>query len=732
MDKQFRHNIAHPSSLSTYLAEERRRSLSQTAQQTHGPSDQQKGKNDYVVLWGLIVLQIVTALIILAILYPFGLNNFETNERAAFDAPSEVEIEWVQAEQPAPTPAPAQPIDAPADITASTPVALESTLPQLKSSSIRIRGLEITQGIQVFNEPENPACRPESQHPDHIFCNNSVPLVAGRHTLLRLYLGCDADCPTTETNVRLRLLKDDQEQMVLNQRLSAAWLPQVNNLPLSDLRLDLDRSLNFKLFPPPAWLSGPITFEIEVNPEAVEEAPAKLSLTKNFIVRKPLRIAYLPIQHQGLSPAELPNLDHWLLRLYPVPDVEYYRLPVPDLVWDKEINKGELLNELLYTYWLYTQHNPAESWPDQLFGWLPQELYNGGAADPAWCPNCAGPQSSRVAFGGIRPEQDIGGPRILVHEIAHNLGAQHAWSPTEQQDNACFRAEGVDIQVDPNWPYDQTPYIQEVGVDVYNDPLLIYPPNLYDMMSYCSNLWISPHTYRKIFASSILQPEAVASLSRADFKPQGPTTSSALLVNGMIYPDGTVSRPKVVHLEGDRVSGQTNLITPPGDDYCLEIHSDNAILARRCFEAGFLNVETGLPTEASPYFLTFSEINIKQVSKISLYKDGQELITLMPSQTPPQIRLTFPNSGETLRGRQTLAWQAIDADGDSLTYDVLYSPDRGQRWFPLATRLKETGYTFDVSQLAASQQALIRVIASDGFYVGIDETDLPFILDANR
>ena len=189
-------------------------------------------------------------------------------------------------------------------------------------------------------------------------------------------------------------------------------------------------------------------------------------------MRKPLRVAYLPITYQNVQPPELRGVDYWLLRMYPVPGVEYYRLPVPDMTWDGELSKGEVLRKLFYTYLLYTQNQPPEAWPDQLFGWLPQEFYNGGASDPAWCANCAGPHSSRVAFGGLRPEQDIGGPRVLVHEIAHNLGAQHAWSPTQSQDAACFKAEGADIWVDPDWPYLQTPYIQEVGIDLYSTPPL--------------------------------------------------------------------------------------------------------------------------------------------------------------------------------------------------------------------------------------------------------------------
>ena len=710
-----KHNDTQSSSLHDYLlALEKHR-------QSYSIPEKRKSYGDGFIIGGLIALQIISALIILAILYPINLSG----SSASFDAPSTADINWVIPTQPT---TPADPFTSPtiteAPTVVSTPTPQPILPPHPPLSSIRIRGLEITQGIQVFNEPENTACNPNSSHRFHILCNNSVPLIAGRHTLLRLYLACEDDCPGTDGQVQVHILKDGQEQGVLTQPLSAGWLSQINGLPLNDLRLNLDRSINFKLFPPPAWLVGQITFEIEVISSAPDEAPATLSVGRNFAIRKPLRIAYLPIQYQGATPAEMSDADYWLQRLYPVSTVEYYRLSVPDLVWDKEIDKGEILNELLYTYWLYTQHNPSETWPDQLFGWLPQEFYNGGAADPNWCPNCAGPHSARIAFGGVRPEQDIGGPRILAHEIAHNLGAQHAWTPTEQQDNTCFRAEGTDIQVDPYWPYAETPYIQEVGVDVYSDPPVIYGPNNYDMMSYCASPWISPHTYRRLFESPLLQSQAVASIPAADFEP---TSSSLLLISGMIYPDGRASHPDVVQLEHS--VGQPPSLTVSGKDYCLDILGyDEHLMAQRCFEAGFLNVETGLPTEASPYFLTFAQIDPDDIAKITLRRATVELISLRPSKTSPQIEIVYPNNGEVLSGPSTITWQGSDADGDDLTYDVLYSPDSGQSWLPLATRLHATSYTFTTAHLPPTQQALIRIIASDGFHTSSDDADKPFIL----
>jgi hypothetical protein len=482
---------------------------------------------------------------------------------------------------------------------------------------------------------------------------------------------------------------------------------------------------------------GEVTFEVELT--AAGGAGAGTSLTRKFAMRKPLRVAYLPIQVQGHTPPEQTGIDYWLLRLYPVSGVEYYRLPVPDMVWEGELSKAEILRRLLYIYWLYAQHNPADTWPDQVFGWLPPEAYNGGASDPFWCPDCAGPHSSRVAFGGLRPEQDIGGPRILVHEIAHNLGAQHAWSPTSNEDSYCFKAEGADIRVDPAWPYSQTPHIQEVGIDLYSQPPVIYSPSFYDMMAYCTLPWISPHTYRKIFDSPFLQPPEEMAQPLTSVKPQiEKNEQGTLLVSGLIYPDGTVANPEIIHLASSSFVDPASAFELPsspsssssGEEYCVEARDQSGLpLARRCFQAGFTDLETGLPVEASPFVVPLTVDASYDAASITIRRSSAVLAVLTPSNVPPQVTVLAPDGGESLAGRQTIFWEAADADGDRLLYDVLYSPDRGQSWLPLAVRIDQPYYTFFTHQVPASHDGLIRVVATDGFYTASDESNSPFTVE---
>ncbi|MFN8457537.1 MAG: cohesin domain-containing protein [Anaerolineae bacterium] len=156
-------------------------------------------------------------------------------------------------------------------------------------------------------------------------------------------------------------------------------------------------------------------------------------------------------------------------------------------------------------------------------------------------------------------------------------------------------------------------------------------------------------------------------------------------------------------------------------------------MTRRCFEVGFMELETGLDmAESSPFFFTLPDVDPAAVAKVTIAKPQGQLpnpaptVTVISSQNPPGITLETPNGGESWAGQQTIVWQAGDPDGDSLSYDVLYSPDNGQNWLPLAVHLSEPHYTLAAEQLEASQAALIKVMANDGFHTSVDQSDAPF------
>src|SRR5205085_3457950 len=82
----------------------------------------------------------------------------------------------------------------------------------------------------------------------------------------------------------------------------------------------------------------------------------------------------------------------------------------------------------------------------------------------------------------------------------------------------------------------------------------------------------------------------------------------------------------------------------------------------------------------------------------------------------PTVSGLYPNGGEILSGSSVIFhWTSTDADNDHLSYLVQYSRDGGNNWQMLAADLTTSNLSIDLSTVAGSTTALIRVIASDGF-----------------
>jgi hypothetical protein len=100
------------------------------------------------------------------------------------------------------------------------------------------------------------------------------------------------------------------------------------------------------------------------------------------------------------------------------------------------------------------------------------------------------------------------------------------------------------------------------------------------------------------------------------------------------------------------------------------------------------------------------------------------------SNNTPTIHLIAPNGGEVINvGESVLInWEAQDADADNLNYILLCSEDDGKNWAPIVMDLNQTSFLWNTTNCHTSNQCLIRVIASDGFNTGIDNSNATFTL----
>jgi hypothetical protein len=125
--------------------------------------------------------------------------------------------------------------------------------------------------------------------------------------------------------------------------------------------------------------------------------------------------------------------------------------------------------------------------------------------------------------------------------------------------------------------------------------------------------------------------------------------------------------------------------------------------------------------------------------------DDQVLASESVSAHPPTVsNVAIQGAPQMVAGIVTLAWSASDDDGDTLTVDIHYSADGGASFQPLQVGVGEGGapssnetsvrtatqtgsVEIDTTPLAGSDNAILRVVASDGVNTGQGDTD-PFVM----
>jgi hypothetical protein len=361
------------------------------------------------------------------------------------------------------------------------------------------------------------------------------------------------------------------------------------------------------------------------------------------------------------------------------------------LAYTSPLNKSELKATLNAAYALMRMWSGDKA-PDQLVAWLPRRDGPLGSSNPRW----SNPEGlGRVTFCQTRNR----GPLVMAHELAHNLGRRHPNTP-----DACnARDSGTD------WPYENAT-IQEYGFDPLANSGLGEVKNakvISSVMSYCADpsapeasVWVSPFTYRELFAGEMAPRAAVQGSGTAE---------DVLMVSGTIHRDGTGALRSVYRTESTYVP-----TTPqPGLEYCLEMQTgEGLVLQTHCFDVDFLDHFGDELVEETFFFLLPLAPGTQQ---LELKHDVTTLDIRSSSTHTPVVAVTSPTPGASWEGTQTIEWTTEDDDGDDVTSSLVYSHDDGASWVPLGVDVNQTSLEVDTERLPGGDEALIRIIASDGF-----------------
>ena len=549
---------------------------------------------------------------------------------------------------------------------------------------------------------------------------NSLPLVADKRTVGRLYIEADGSVSDIPSVVYLY-------GEVGGVDLPGSPMAVYHNAPVSIDRAVLADTANFQL--PSSWdNAATVTFEAKARDfsgNVITSADQDLAFNTRdvpvyWVVPINTGTNTTPVLP---SNTEIASQESYLETIFPVSDVRFVRKE-----WEAigPTTVGQTINELNDYYdvtglaWvlsiIFTGEQPFDL-PDQIYGF---NATGGGISDPVWLGG-----DGRVSRG-FRGSSREG---TMAHEINHNLDRSTNGTWGRHVPNGCG-ATGPD----PSWPY-LNDDIQEVGFDTRTpwvsgagtqDTAL--PRNYPDIMSYCQSddlagnpsgqlptKWISPYRWTQLYNNAFQSTQ----LRTADLISQ---IEEVYYLRGQLNVDGSGSLDSLLIQPG-----LPTVEIKPGD-YAIDILDENdTVLESIPFFAIFTDIEGG-PLEMVNFNF---KIPVQEgATQIVLRLGDKVLDVIAMSDNVPTVELISPNGGESWVESGLIEWKAADADGDELRVSILYSPDGGKMWHPVAGNQTGTSYEVDPSTLPNSDNGLIKLIVSDGFHSAEDQSDEPFAVKA--
>lgn len=627
------------------------------------------------------------------------------------------------------------------------------------AADVRIAEVHVTQGIQTVATSTQ--------------LGNQLPLVAHRSTAVRVRLATSDGSRPQDVTGRLHLFVDGQEITAPEGRVARNQPLDVD--PLSTGLMDRDgETLNFELSfaerlrLQPASGLGTTSADFRVDltapgdTNAANDANDHRARLEGLTVRRQptttiyfVRIRYTPFgtdipdeafvrrgRGDALMVGALPLDDSCRACLYRQgpPDLDFTvdddsdeRLDFVNGVNDEA---DQLLDQLIEMRSTLANEDVAPSETTFLYGWVPSGALSGhngvGHVD-----------GSNVAYGR---DLAAGGQGTFAHELTHNFGLIPEDTPgvnVNSQGRGTFHWDSPrTLAPDVGW---------DVGNRLFQNPAAnnvttqVKRGTLQDVMNNAGPLtnqrWMTATTAQLLLGQPQLDPtgapdrpclpsarRTLSLLGRLRGRIQLPVAAGALRAFTYDWCTGTragragaaagaraAGRSKeqpVAEVRLRRRGGVRTVRVPVGATQLANLH-DVPGRTRRADPTALGGFHVNVP-------LRYGE---RAESVRILTPAGRALATLRRSGRAPVPRIGGLETGTRLGRRTALRWRVADADTPraALRHQVLYSPDGGRDWVPVAVGLRGTRLVFDAARLplTAPGRGVLRVYTTDGLNSGV-------------
>lgn len=570
-------------------------------------------------------------------------------------------------------------------------------------SNLSITGVEYNQAIQFFRSTLDPAT---------IQGDNAIGLIAGKNTVLRVYVdtGTDPNRPTiASVTGQFEIRPPGAAGFTAVAVLNGPIPPRAD---ATIQRQNANDTLNF--FIPGAFCRGSVDYRVRVFDAAHPTEPGfssgSVRGTLRFVETAPMRIRGVGVSWTGAAPAvpgptlaQLMSTLAFVAKGYPTSlmFISGFETITDDGNYASTSGGGcgpgwgGLLDQL--------REMQGDS-DDIYFGLLP-------AAVPTGPLGCGG------GDGRVAASQDVAAAAFILQtaaqEIAHAFGRDHV----------CGQPP-----LDPNYPtYNSFPMgsIGEVGIDDQGN--VQDPAFTLDFMSQAScstTRWVSPYTYDGLrgqfppLGASRRTREAMASAAHEDREVM---RREHLFLNFTIYRGGRIDVRPSFHYESE-----SRLKSGRPTPYGIELRDAH----NRPLESQRILLTDPYRDLDNPGIDFFKQVPFDHETARVVFTCGElgaceqnELLVIDVPPDPPKVAILEPRGDHELKGRVRVVWSG-ECGGRALRYLLRYSSDGGQTFRAVAPSLSETEYTVDLDTLSGGDRCRFQVLATEGIRTGSALSDV--------
>jgi len=195
-----------------------------------------------------------------------------------------------------------------------------------------------------------------------------------------------------------------------------------------------------------------------------------------------------------------------------------------------------------------------------------------------------------------------------------------------------------------------------------------------------------------------------------------------IYVTGYFDPDGVfIADPWYTYSSDDA----TFVTAQKSGEYSLTMYDKNdEVLYLTYFDA---NVTAQVNTDEGQVFVEDEVIPVEIIAKfpegtakIVIKKEEEEIYYRTVSENAPEVAFTGMPDPITISGQTTITWEASDADGDDLYFQLRYYRSE-EDYYIIASDITETSYDIDLSDYPGTNNGYFMLLASDGIHVGYNE-----------